>query len=334
MSSTSKPVHLSQLDFIRAFASLWVAVYHLSGKKYLIGTYGYLGVPIFFVLSGFVICWSLPDDYRLNHLKTFLSKRIIRIEPPYLMSIVLVLLINVLVARMSGAVYHIDIKNVLLHLSYLNNFTGCPYLNSVYWTLGIEFQFYLLIGFLFPLLLGARWFVWLILLAFSLSPLLASGLPFDIIFKVANLFALGVAACLYKKDRISCNELIILIILNTGLCLYTQGLPTTLAGIATLFLIFKFNYTHAIIRFFALISFSLYLVHDIVGSKLSVVMSNLFLNKTLLIKLLIFCTSLSVSILAAYTFYLVIERPFSQLSKRIIYGKNSLPLIKSSAVNR
>lgn len=50
-------------DALRAIAALWVCLYHFTGGVG-IGTFGYLGVTIFFVISGYVIAawprfWSL-----------------------------------------------------------------------------------------------------------------------------------------------------------------------------------------------------------------------------------------------------------------------------------
>ncbi|MEO7214811.1 hypothetical protein [Mucilaginibacter sp.] len=46
--------------------------------------------------------------------------------------------------------------SLLSHLAYLNNFTGAPYINPVYWTLGIEFQFYLFVALAFPVIVS-KW---------------------------------------------------------------------------------------------------------------------------------------------------------------------------------
>ncbi|MBC7923135.1 MAG: acyltransferase, partial [Ferruginibacter sp.] len=256
------PGYLNQLDFVRAIASLWVAVYHLSGKKYFIGTYGYLGVPMFFVLSGFVICWSLPPGYGPKQLGTFLAKRLVRIEPPYVVSIALVLILNSLTALLTGSSYQIDGKNVLLHLAYLNNFTGYPYLNPVYWTLGIEFQFYLFIGLIFPFFTANKYRACLVLIAFGLTSLWEANFHpvYRTVFGFSTLFSLGMAGYLFKTARITRFELLAFAVFHLALCYLTQGWLIALTGLVTLFLILKFNYRHRLIRFFARISFSLYLV--------------------------------------------------------------------------
>ncbi|RZL55313.1 MAG: acyltransferase, partial [Pedobacter sp.] len=111
--------HLVQADYIRAFASLMVAVYHLGGKVLPVLNYGWLGVEMFFFLSGFIICWALPLDYSIKkHGYTFIKKRLIRIEPPYIISIVILILLTSVFEKGVS----IDYKNVFLHIGYLNSF--------------------------------------------------------------------------------------------------------------------------------------------------------------------------------------------------------------------
>src|ERR1700761_3968879 len=89
---------LPQIIFLRALAALMVCFFHLyCGNVHLFPqpgylksffSYGYLGVPVFFMISGFIIPYSLPPAYKLKQFKTFFVKRIIRIEPPYIASVI------------------------------------------------------------------------------------------------------------------------------------------------------------------------------------------------------------------------------------------------------
>src|SRR5271169_5335799 len=85
------------INALRALAALFVAWGHfVAGQgKYLSlsGKYGYLGVHIFFVISGFVIPWSLyRSRYALHDYSRFLLKRNVRLYPPYLASIAVTVL--------------------------------------------------------------------------------------------------------------------------------------------------------------------------------------------------------------------------------------------------
>jgi peptidoglycan/LPS O-acetylase OafA/YrhL len=56
--------YLPEVEYIRCFASLGVMIFHMGGKTLPVLNYGWLGVEMFFVLSGFIICYTLPAEYR------------------------------------------------------------------------------------------------------------------------------------------------------------------------------------------------------------------------------------------------------------------------------
>ncbi len=119
------------------------------------GKYGYLGVDIFFVISGFVIPWSLyRSRYVLRDYPRFVLKRNVRLYPPYLASIAITILATnfVLVPLFHIPRMTITGRDLLWHFAYLNDLVHVPWVNVVYWTLAIEFQWYLLIGLVLPLL--------------------------------------------------------------------------------------------------------------------------------------------------------------------------------------
>lgn len=77
---------IDSLQFVRAFAAIWVLVTHvfqkldikLFGDYYLSGQYG---VDVFFILSGFIIYLTTKERTDWKH---FLLKRVLRIFPAYL----------------------------------------------------------------------------------------------------------------------------------------------------------------------------------------------------------------------------------------------------------
>lgn len=78
------------VDALRGVAALAVALFHFSGQlssplALAFKSYGWLGVDVFFVLSGFVISLSLQGKgYALKDFPAFLLRRLVRLEPPYL----------------------------------------------------------------------------------------------------------------------------------------------------------------------------------------------------------------------------------------------------------
>src|SRR5438874_1620600 len=90
------------LDPLRGLAALGVAWFHFThgnpvflptGTLKASGQYGWTGVAAFFVISGFVLPYSMHRaGYRVrSHWRTFALKRLIRLDPPYLASILLAL---------------------------------------------------------------------------------------------------------------------------------------------------------------------------------------------------------------------------------------------------
>src|SRR5260370_32716067 len=151
------------VEALRGIAALSVTWFHLTNTYPLdwvrhSGFYGWLGVEMFFVISGFIIPYSLHrSQYKVAHFPRFLLRRLVRLEPPYLTSIVLILFIWELAARapgFGGAPPSYSLGQVFAHFLYVIPLTHYSWLNIVYWTLAYEFVFYILAAFLWPLLAG------------------------------------------------------------------------------------------------------------------------------------------------------------------------------------
>ncbi len=145
-------------DLMRLVAALLVVVSHtfpLSGQPPLriwgVEDLGALGVSIFFVISGYLVTASYVRDP-----KTYLVKRLLRIEPALIASLIVtvVLLAAVTTAPMSeyapkAALY--VVRNALLYPATYDLpgvFEGAPVagvVNGVLWTLRLEFSFYLVL---------------------------------------------------------------------------------------------------------------------------------------------------------------------------------------------
>ncbi|TWR27439.1 acyltransferase [Mucilaginibacter pallidiroseus] len=305
--------HLPQVDYVRAIASLAVALFHLGGKALPVLKYGWLGVQMFFVLSGFIICWAIPHGYTWRNAGTFIIKRLIRIEPPYVASIILILLLNRLFINDYTSP---DWLNVAGHFAYINNFTGKPYLSPVYWTLGIEFQFYLFIALAFPVFNG-RWGTWFVMGVWLLS--CSIDVPGSTISGVFSFFALGMLYYRWYSQKTT-GLLTTLLILPIFVyqCATGNWLPIA-AGVLTLLILVLPLKQNRAVSFFARISFSLYLTHDAIGSRLVVLLGQ-NLPKTIVGKGIAFTSGIIVSIVFAYIFYLLIERPCMRLSKKASYN--------------
>ncbi|HEY4454224.1 MAG TPA: glycosyltransferase 87 family protein, partial [Pseudonocardiaceae bacterium] len=130
---------LAGLDGLRAIAALLVVFFHNQGPDIL---QGWIGVQIFFVLSGFLITTLLLREHastgRVN-LGNFYLRRAFRILPVYLLILGLITIGLLAVGKFASNPLG---QQFPLYLLFGNEFTlGGPFGQS--WTLGIEQKFYL-----------------------------------------------------------------------------------------------------------------------------------------------------------------------------------------------
>ncbi len=171
--------HIAELDGVRAIAVWMVIISHLYwGYKYPPDTFdhmpkviyeilghGWLGVDLFFVLSGFLITGILLDSKgRENYFRTFYGRRVLRIMPIFFICIVVM------------SIFYGHAAYFLLSLFFLANFAEglgvpTPHGPGVFWSLCIEEHFYLLWPFLVRYLTRPR-LALLALLIVALTPAL------------------------------------------------------------------------------------------------------------------------------------------------------------------
>ncbi len=147
------------IQYLRGLAALGVVLCHYGSdlKSYpklsKVFGFGQTGVHVFFLISGFIIVYSLiRANYKPRKFLTFLLKRSIRIDPSYIVTILLTIaLFRILsfITTFKGETLSFIPGQFLAHLFYIVPFTQYPFYNHVFWTLGVEFQFYLLIGTLY-----------------------------------------------------------------------------------------------------------------------------------------------------------------------------------------
>ncbi len=106
---------------------------------------GFLGVDIFFVISGFVIALTVSKGApTLSYFGRFIVRRSIRLDPPYWSAILLeLLLIHLTLRFFSGVAVPLPTTPQLLaHLVYAQQLLGYGHLVDSFWTLCYEVQFY------------------------------------------------------------------------------------------------------------------------------------------------------------------------------------------------
>ncbi len=172
MSLPDSMARFGFIDNLRGLAAIWVVLIHLVPWKSDVAQsvalgpicwllawpaeYGRQGVTIFFVISGFVIARSLRGAWITpRFFGNFVLRRSIRLDPPYWVSIALMLAVQAGLAMLGGgwvasSAQFPTVAEIGAHLIYGQGILGYGHTCIVYWTLCLEVQFYLL----FVLLLG------------------------------------------------------------------------------------------------------------------------------------------------------------------------------------
>lgn len=89
------PHRLPGLDLLRALAIVWVMLYHVTSygpRLPEVIEFGWMGVDLFFVLSGYLIGWQLLKPYTLGQEPAwgqFFTRRALRVLPAYLVVVAL-----------------------------------------------------------------------------------------------------------------------------------------------------------------------------------------------------------------------------------------------------
>jgi peptidoglycan/LPS O-acetylase OafA/YrhL len=154
-NETNKKTHYYGIEWLRGIAAIMVCLYHFTNfflsktaLAALLFQYGYLAVQAFFVISGFVIPFSMEKKgYKITDAWTFIKKRIVRIEPGYWVSIVLMLAMDFsarLQPSFKGILPDASPLNLFLHTFHINAILGFTWIREIYWTLAIDWQFFLL----------------------------------------------------------------------------------------------------------------------------------------------------------------------------------------------
>lgn len=146
-----KGQHLPVLDGMRGVAILLVILVHLF-RYYKWVSFGWMGVDLFFVLSGFLITGILVDT-RANpgYYKNFLVRRVLRIFPLYYFFLI-VFFIGLPLSSLHNQVEHYTYldSNQFWFWAYIQNWlfvtdSHYPEINIIshFWSLAIEEQFYI-----------------------------------------------------------------------------------------------------------------------------------------------------------------------------------------------
>jgi len=354
----------STVDGLRGIAALVVALYHIhipafkdidSTSTILLSSifqFGYLGVPIFFVISGFVIAATVkPAEVTFKYIGKFIIKRATRLDPPYWLSIALDIFLIYLTIQLFHITSHLpSIPQVASHLFYLQNLLGYGDIAANYYTLCFEVQFYIFFSLVFAVggnvrnLFSSQLYTIFIVFILGITTLysllitaeLAANPIAGLFLSHWYLFMLG-AACYWTSIKRSiskhvffayCMLVFALFLFDVGDRLYHS--LNTLAALLTALLLYAAATKNKMstwlssrpLLYFGSISYSLYLFHGIVGDRTIAffrewLLPRLSIQINSATAILLFFLALALAILASHLVYTFIEKPSVKISRKI-----------------
>ena len=339
---------LYEIDLLRITAALAVVFYHYTFSGYAghltsiafpgvstVTRYGYLGVDMFFTVSGFVVLLSAWG--RRPH--EFVISRIVRLYPAYWVAVTVTAIVAITLSR---GLFKVSPAQYVANLTMFNSLPNIANVDVVYWTLWAEIRFYLLvfvlawIGITRARVVTVLW-LWLAATALIEAHVGPAGLAgkADLIVQSqwSHYFIAGMALCLIYRTGF-CWQLGAVLVIAYGNAVYQaikfahlvsdryhQALhpPVIVVVITVIFVVMTLIALRVTRRFgrpwFAVagaLTYPLYLVHAYNGF----VLFNLFgsvLNRWVLLVLMV--TGMSC---AAYAIHRFVEVRFAPRLKRAL----------------
>ena len=306
MTTYSNPTHsqhsatrINSLDGLRGLAILLVVLFHTYSwwskhipwasiyKEFYLFKFGFLGVQLFFLISGFVIYMTLE---KCTSLSQFMLRRWLRLFPAMLIGTVLIYLTSFyLIERPKGQIDFIDLLPGLLFIDHnimnaVQNFTDIDAIEGAFWSLFVEIKFYLMFGalYFYNKKTALRNLIVIFLSAFAyvvagkLIPSLSQPIIDKILFNMLSLQYFGwfcIGALLYKAQVEKNMQLVFLSALMMFPTIFVKyGRDFALITACTVvYLTFYLTLNTRIVssffasRFFlfwGFISYPLYLIHE------------------------------------------------------------------------
>jgi len=281
-------IRYQELDSLRGIAALSVVLFHftfgydngfniISDNRFYF-RYGYLGVHLFFLISGFVIFMTLEKTKKPID---FIVSRFSRLYPAYWAAIISTVIITIIMSVPSQQGIF-TFKQVLVNFTMLQFWFKIKDVDGAYWTLAVELTFYAIIWVIFLIKKQQyiEWFciIWLVLsVLFAIIDIpLAGYIKAILILKYAPLFVGGITFYLIKrkKAKLYYHVLVLCSLCTEYFLLYQSGSVFIIYAVITLcfvlFYLFVYNklvfLTNKIFLFFGAISYTLYLIHENIGT--------------------------------------------------------------------
>ncbi|GGY82226.1 acyltransferase [Cellvibrio zantedeschiae] len=342
---------LELLDYARFFAALAVIAFHYSyngianGKVTSIAhipglievtKYGYLGVELFFMISGYVIFFSAKN----HSAAEFAKSRAIRLMPCYWFAVLLTATFMYLwgsnIGKISGT-------QVLVNMTMLQSFIGFPPIDGVYWTLAYEITFYFAVFLI--LLFGMGKHLEKIFIAWPVLMIAAKAMDLDGYSYLGGYFSYFAAGALFailknKKNLIVWISLLISLYLCASFSVaqtiemanrknidFSQ--TTVIAVILACFMLFFFlqsnlgsRLTLPYSKTLGALTYPVYLIHAHIGY----ILLNMFANDSN--KIYVYLMIFSAIIATSYLMHFLIEQKLSFFWRSLFAKTIESPLEK------
>jgi len=338
------------LDGLRGIAALAVVAHHMSmavveelnryGEHFLHELFGYgaLGVDIFFILSGFVIAMTLDRQSVTGRFAAcFMIRRSLRLDPPYLCSLALVIAITYASIAIGAQLPTPTLPQLAAHVFYLQNILGYKDLNPVNWTLCLEIQFYLVLVLSLALLrkvfsdsgTAALLQQRSVIIGFAALALVSAAVHGDYIeIPIPHLFIaqwyqffLGALTYWCRRGYLPHRWVLIYVVVVFGISL--SGKPNAgdpvAALTAAMLLTMSTNrvLNSAPLQFLGRISYSLYLIHVPIGWAGIAFIARFVQNDSPWYAISLGLMGVAMSLIAAWMLYFFVEAPSVALSRRV-----------------
>lgn len=158
-------MRLTALDLTRFFAALFVVLYHYTYRPdsvdfstiNTISQFGYLGVPLFFMISGFVIAISAENRSAIQ----FAIARFLRLYPTLWACVFFTVIVTGVLSYRNYST-----NQILFNLTLINEYFGFSDIDGVYWTLKQELKFYFCVFILLIIGIFNKYKIWITIWAF------------------------------------------------------------------------------------------------------------------------------------------------------------------------
>ena len=362
MEPEPKNIHTRfyEIDLLRFLAAILVVIYHytfigynlsnLSPVRYErfepVTKYFYLGVELFFVISGYVVLMSAHK----KTLKQFFISRITRLYPAFWVACTLTFIVILFFGPTPQSLawsenMHVTKMQYIVNMTMLQHFLGYSDIDGAYWTLATEINFYFLISLLISYKIFKDIYIFIIIWLFYTAATqlsVATNTPFHhlLIPEYSSFFVAGMLFCILQNNLMPLWKVYGLLAASFVLCVRSAWSEAQVhtkefhqphsATIVAIVIAFIFVFFWLIVKrkidmnrfpwlnWLGAITYPLYLLHSNIGYILFQKM-NSSVNKYLLLMSII-----GLMLVVSFLVHLFIEKRFSsllgkQMNKLLLY---------------